>query len=294
MKAIGLIKFDWWGLDGDEEKYNYITKVEIEIIEAGFKKSKQVFSYPSLNLLKDELIDGEICTSVSKDAKQRIVSNFEIHEGKEFYSNWFNENVLKPYNIHHYSTKTDKKSCLSEIYIKHLKVLIYKYMDLHGTNTWYDALESLTEKLNNRKHSRYGFIPNKVTRADEKRLLKMYNKPFQKAKNIRYKVNDQVRIQVAPKLFRRAFHPYWSSELYTIKAVNIKDPVMYTLSSFDGKILPRRFYQEELQKTKVKDHWLVEKIIKTSGNKVLVRYFGFGKEYDEWIDKADLYDAEKK
>lgn len=200
---------------------------------------------------------------------------------------------MKPYNIQHYSTRTGKKCSFAEIYIKHLKVLIYKYLDLHGTNKWYDALESLTNKLNNRKHSRFGFIPNKVTRKDEKRLLKLYNKPLKKAKNIRYKVNDQVRIQVAPKLFRRAFHPYWSSELYTIKAVNIKDPVMYTLANFEGKILQRKFYQEEIQRTNVKDHWLVEKVIKTSGNKCLVRYFGFGKEYDEWVDKVDLYDVEK-
>lgn len=68
---------------------------------------------------------------------------------------------------------------------------------------------------------------------------------------------------------------------------------MYTLTDFEGKILPRRYYQEELQKTKAKDHWLVDKVLKTRGNKILVRYFGFGKKYDEWIDKADLYDVEK-
>lgn len=80
MKAIGFVKFEWWGLEKNEEKFNYINKVEIDIVEGGFKKTKQTFTYPSLDLCRDELIDGEIYSSVKKDVKQRAVANFDIHE----------------------------------------------------------------------------------------------------------------------------------------------------------------------------------------------------------------------
>lgn len=122
-------------------------------------------------------------------------------------------------------------------------------------------------------------------------MRKFYSKTREMSHKTKFQIGDSVRISTPPIIFRRAFMPYWSTSLYTIKAINRKKPNVYVLEDFEGNEIKRKFYQEELQKTKAKDIWLVEKIIKRSKNKVLVRYLGFPEKYDEWVDSKDFFEV---
>lgn len=53
-----------------------------------------------------------------------------------------------------------------------------------------------------------------------------------------------------------------------------------------GNILPRSYYNEEIIKTRFKDVFLVESIIKSKGNMRLIKWLG----YDDatWIHKNDI------
>ena len=45
------------------------------------------------------------------------------------------------------------------------------------------------------------------------------------------------------------------------------------------------FYEFELQKTKNDDLYLVEKVLKTKGNKIFVKWYGFDDSHNSWINK---------
>lgn len=253
--------------------------------------SRKVYTEPLKNKTGKEVV-----RAMKKNldrAKTKFIHLFS-DSGKEFFCSEFLNNIVKPYGLIHYTTKSNHHASHCERYVKSLKTMIYKYLDLKGTNRYIDVLQKITEQLNNRAHSRYKFIPNKVTEKDEKRLLKIFNKKRPLAKKVKFKINQQVRISEIPKHFRRAFLPYWSTNLYTIKAINRKEPVVYTLADHSGKILPRKYYTEQLQLTKARDCYLVEKIVKKKGNKVLVRYLGYGPEFDEWVENENFFDVEKE
>ncbi|KAK9751736.1 hypothetical protein QE152_g4866 [Popillia japonica] len=47
------------------------------------------------------------------------------------------------------------------------------------------------------------------------------------------------------------------------------------------------FYEQELQKAKHEDAYLVEKVLRRKGNKVYVKWLGFPKTHNSWIDKTN-------
>ncbi|CAH1972748.1 unnamed protein product [Acanthoscelides obtectus] len=48
------------------------------------------------------------------------------------------------------------------------------------------------------------------------------------------------------------------------------------------------FYAEELQKVKYPNIYLVEKVVRRKGSKVLVKYLGLDSSYNSWINKSNL------
>ena len=70
-------------------------------------------------------------------------------------------------------------------------------------------------------------------------------------------------------------------------------PVTYIVEDENGEQIQGTFYKEELQRVLVKDNiYKIEKVIgqkKVNGKiKLLVRWKGYGPEFDSYIDKKDL------
>lgn len=251
--------------------------------------SRKIFTEPLKTKTGKEVANATL--KIIERAKTRF-RNIWVDKGSEFHNRDFKYKVLEPLNINLYSTYTGKKSVLAERNIRTIKTRIYKNLDMLGTNNWIQSLSKLTNEINNRKHSRFGFIPNKIHKKDEKLIMrKFYSRPREMSHKTKFKIGDCVRISSPPKIFRRAFMPYWSTSLYSIKAINRKIPNVYVLEDHEGNELKRKYYEEELQKTNAKDIWLVEKIVKRRGKKILVRYLGFSEKYDQWVDAKDFFEV---
>ena len=54
-------------------------------------------------------------------------------------------------------------------------------------------------------------------------------------------------------------------------------------------IIQGTFYEQELQKT-TQDVYRIEKVIKSKGIKVLVKWKGYPDESNSWVDKNELID----
>ncbi|KAJ8978144.1 hypothetical protein NQ317_016846 [Molorchus minor] len=126
--------------------------------------------------------------------------------------------------------------------------------------------------------------PSEVTSTT---LLEAYSHP-KVALKPKYLVNDVVRISKYKGVFDKGFTANFSTELFPIVKVNITNPTTYLLEDMNGQQVKGCFYEHELQKTKYPDIYLVEKVLKKNKNKVYVKWLGFSKGHNSWIEETAI------
>ena len=69
---------------------------------------------------------------------------------------------------------------------------------------------------------------------------------------------------------------------------------VYLVKDAIGRKVEGKFYENELSLVRGLDQkeYKIEQYIKERGNKVLVRWLGYGPEFDSWINKSDVKDYE--
>ena len=68
----------------------------------------------------------------------------QFDEEKEFYNVGVRE-LLKSHNVDYFSTKSDKKAAIVEMFNRTLKAMMWKYFYSKGTYNWIDVLDELTK-----------------------------------------------------------------------------------------------------------------------------------------------------
>ena len=81
-------------------------------------------------------------------------------------------------------------------------------------------------------------------------------------------------------------------EVFTISKVLNTEPVTYQLTDYDDELINGSFYENELLKTNVPDHYEIEKILETrgTGNKkeYLVKFYGWGNKFNTWLTEDQI------
>ena len=214
----------------------------------------------------------------------------QTDQGKEFYNNTF-KSMLEDYGITLYSTFSNKKAAVIERFNRTLKAKMWREFSANGSYKWIDILDNLLEEYNHSVHRTIKMKPADVTLEDEQDLLSIFNsiknkRPRGNAK--KFKIGDCVRISKLKGVFEKGYTANWSAELFTIDKVLPTTPVTYQLKDFKGNRIEGSFYNEELQKAKYCDVYLVEKIVKSRGNKCLVKWHGFPSSENTWEDRKNL------
>lgn len=101
-------------------------------------------------------------------------------------------------------------------------------------------------------------------------------------------MDDSVRISKYKTIIEKSYTPNWSTELFKVVAVLPTDPVTYRLADLSGNQIRGCFYEQELQKTKHPDTYLVERILRRKGDKIFVKWLGFSDCENSWINKTDF------
>ncbi len=223
-------------------------------------------------------------------------------QGKEFYNKTF-EALMKKHKIQLYSTYSEFKASPVERFNRTLKTLMWKRFTEENTRRWVDMLDSLMKEYNNRKHSSIKMTPLEATQLDEEDEKKLWmmlyenkydDKKFTK-KTPKYKVGDWVRVSRHKGVFEKGYHPNWSQEIYKVDGVSNKYPFVYYLKDYNNEQIEGSFYEDELQKTKYPDVFLVEKVLKKrtyKGNKQLyVKWVGWSDKFNSWINEDDTVDV---
>lgn len=230
----------------------------------------------------------EVSKAMEKVFKIQKPVNLQTDMGTEFYNASF-RNLIKKYNVNHYSAYSEKKASIVERVNRTLKNFMWKEFSLQGNYKWLDLLPKIVNKYNNTIHRTIHMKPDDVSKKDESRLLEtVYNKI--KITNItpKFHAGDHVRISKVRGIFDKKYLPNWSTEVFTIRKVKLTNPTTYLLKDENGKDILGCFYQEQLQKVKYPDVFLVEKVLKRRRNQVLVKWLGFNNKHNSWINKDNI------
>ena len=106
-------------------------------------------------------------------------------------------------------------------------------------------------------------------------------------KDPKFKVGDHVRISKYKSIFANGYTSNWSEEVFVISSIKNTVPSTYVISDLNGEEITGRFYEKELKKTNQKKV-RIEKVLKSKGNKLYVKWKGYHNRFNSWIDKKDI------
>lgn len=196
--------------------------------------------------------------------------------------------LMKKYNVAHYVVYSEKKASIVERVNRTLKGMMWKEFNMQGTYKWLDLIKNVVNAYNNRKHRTIGMKPAEVKKKHEKLLLKTVFNRIKMTTTPKYQVGDYVRISKFRGAFDKQYKPNWSTEIFTIKKVQLTNPVTYLLQDENNQDIKGGFYELQLQKVKYSDIYLVEKVLKRKGKKVFVKWLGFDNKHNSWIAKDNI------
>ena len=247
--------------------------------------SKYVWSFP----LKTKTIK-DIKPCFEKIFKERKSSHIWSDEESAFFS----KEMLKFFennNVKIYHTYSNLKAVIIERFNRSLRELMMKEFVKNNNTVWYNILPELIKTYNNRYHNTIKMKPIDVNRSNEKHIKNtVYNYDVTNKKS-KYKINDLVRISLKRReLFDKPTgNIKWSEELFKIYKINKSNVISYQIKDMNDEIIKGIFYERELQKTRnTSDEYIIEKILKTKGNQIYVKWRNYDSSFNSWVNKYDI------
>lgn len=216
------------------------------------------------------------------------VKNLHTDEGKEFFNKDFGA-LLRKHKVRLYHTYSGIKSGIAERFNRTLRHLMEPELLLQGNRRWLELLPTLVDRYNrSMRHRTIGMTPIEATdpAKEEEILRKVYRKTKIVTGDPKFKVGDHVRVSKSKLLFEPGYTANYSMEIFRVARVKLSNPRTYLLEDLEGQPIQGRFYEEELAATRYPDQYLIEKVVKKKGSKMLVKYLGFDKLH--WINKQDI------
>ena len=269
----------------DMQKYSRINKGYKYIFTNIDIFSKYSWAFP----LKSKKI-SDIKQCFQKIFKERK----PIYIWSDQESAFFSKEMLKFFednNVKIYYTNSNLKAVVVERFNRSLRELMMKEFVKNNNTIWYNILPNLIKKYNNRYHRTIKMKPTDVNKSNEKYIRDtIYNYKITN-KIPKFKINDLVRISLKRReLFDKPTgNIRWSEELFKIYRINKSNVITYKLKDMNNENIDGIFYEKELQKSKnVTGEYIIEKILKTKGNKVYVKWRGYSNNFNSWIDKNNV------
>ena len=201
------------------------------------------------------------------------------------------QQFFKDNNIKIYHTNSHLKAVVIERFNRSLRELMMKEFVKNNNTVWYGILPKLMKIYNNRYHSTITMKPIEVNKSNE-RYIKENIYTYDKTTKIpRFKIGDLVRNSLKRRhIFDKPTSSIkWSEGLFKIHSINKSNVITYKIKDLNDEIIEGIFYEEELQKTKnTSQVYIIEKIIRKNKDKYLVKWRGYSKDFNTWVDKDDI------
>ena len=181
-----------------------------------------------------------------------------------------------------YSTYNEGKSIVAERFIRKLKNKIFKQMTAISKNSYFDVLDDIVNKENNKVHKTDKMKPIDVISDSHAE----YTEDFPE-KDPKFKVGGRVTISKYKNIFAKGYTRNWSEKVFIINKIDNKFPWTYAISDLNGEPITGSFYEKRLQKTS-QEKFRIEKVIKRKGDKLYIKWKGYDNSCNSWIDQKDL------
>ena len=276
----------------DMQEFNSINKGYKYILNGIDCYSRYAFSKP----LKDKS-----AKTVSNALNEIMIENnyyptkIWCDQGSEFYNKEVDK-LRKKHNIQIYSTYGPQKAVMVERFNKTMKGMMYKIFTRNGNHVWYNILDEIINKYNNKIHST---LKNKPIDIFKKKIeitneLDIANED--QIKKAKFKVGDRVRIPLSRTVFdKKGYLKNWSDEIFIVCEIIKSNPITYKIKDDKNKIINGSFYDAELLKTKMKENvYMIEKLLKKRKYKGKIQYLVKWLGYNEtsWQNESDIEDLE--
>jgi hypothetical protein len=97
-----------------------------------------------------------------------------------------------------------------------------------------------------------------------------------------------VRMSRKKAVFEKGYKRGWTMEIFKVVEQIPRIPVVYRLNDLNDKPIEGTFYTQELIKVKKPEIYDIEKVIKKRGKKLFVKWVGYPKSLNSWIDAKDV------
>ena len=214
--------------------------------------------------------------------------------GGEFIGTKF-QRFLKEKGIHYFSANNETKANYAERVIRTLRGKLFKYMNKKQSYQYITVLQDIVESYNNTYHRSIKTFPAAVNKQNENEIwFRLYGNSILKRGKYVFKPGDLVRVAYTRKLFDRGYQQQFSDEIFTVEKQIPRNPPVYKIKDLNGEIIMGTFYKEELQHV-FKDEnseYQIEKIVKKrkrdGKTQYLVRWLGYGPEFDSYVNEEDV------
>ena len=215
-----------------------------------------------------------------------------VDKGKEYY----NKNVLDLLakdKIKVYSTENEEKSAVCERWNRTIKDKMYKRFTMQNNTVYVDILPKILASYNNSRHRSIGMTPIQARKPENygKVYFNLYGdlaRDNKKNDKPAFVIGDRVRISKYKRVtFDKGYTPNWTEEVFIIDEIRFTNPITYKIKDLNGEVIKGTFYREELQKTD-QEVYRIEKIIRKSKGKALVKWKGYPDEFNSWVPAGDL------
>ena len=233
-----------------------------------------------------------------KDIKPCFQKIFKERKPKYIWSDqesaFFSKEMLKFFednNVKIYHTYSNLKAVVIERFNRLLRELMMKEFVKNNNTVWYNVLPGLIKTYNNRYHRTIKMKPIDVNKSNEKNIKNtVYNYDITNKKP-KFKINDLVRISLKRReLFDKPIgNIKWSEELFKIYKINNSNVITYQLKDMNDEIIKGIFYEKELQLSKnITGEYIIEKISKTKGENIFVKWRNYDSLFNSWVKKSDI------
>ncbi|KAF4524513.1 hypothetical protein B566_EDAN011524 [Ephemera danica] len=203
------------------------------------------------------------------------------------------QKYLEERKIRIYSTEnSDVKASVAERVIRTLKSKMYKYFTYAGHQRYIEVLSDLVHAYNDSSHRTIGMPPSKV---DDSKVKEVWEPMFGKIPNLKncgseLKVGDYVRISKTKRTFEKGYEGNWSKEIFKIKRILQRTPMMYELNDYNNDPILGRFYRKEIQRVLMPEYHTIDKILRTrhigSRTEYFVSWKGYPSSCNSWVKKV--------
>lgn len=258
--------------------------------------SKYLFATPLKRKTTEATIEG--FKKIFRETTRRP-DRLQSDAGREYLSTKF-QAFMKSKGIVYFTSKNpDTKACLVERVIRTIKSKIFKYLTYKDTLRYIDVLDDIVSSYNNTFHRSISMKPVDVNDTNIVQVYENIRKSqklttTRKKKTPKLQVGDYVRITKDKNIFAKGYLPNWTEEVFKIKSIALRDPIVYYLVDLSGEDIEGSFYEPEVQKVLFDEGAakVIERIIKEryKGKKLqyLVKFRGYPKSFNLWVDADSI------